>query len=372
MSSQILNRPFVLSLFFLLSLLAILYAGTIHAQPETRVKDVARVAGVRENQLIGYGLVVGLNGTGDSSKALFTNRSLVSMLDHLGLTVDINKLKVSNVAAVMITAELPPFVRSGDRIDVTLSSLGDAKDLEGGILLQTPLAAADNLVYAVAQGPVSIGGSNVNAGDGLKNHPTVAKIPGGAIVEREVTSAITMADGDTIPLVLNRPDFITASRLVEAINAGFGAQTAQAKDASLVNVKIPAQYKENTVGFVAMLEELRIKPDTIAKVVINERTGTIVVGEDVRISQVAVSHGKLSLSIEAEEDALWEGREKPEEKKATEATMIEKKLVLMKESARIADVVSALNAVGANPRDVIAILQAIKAAGALHAELIIM
>lgn len=369
MLSQILNRPFVLSLFFLLSLFAIFYAGTIQAQPETRVKDVARVAGVRENQLIGYGLVVGLDGTGDSNKALFTNRSLVSMLDHLGLTVDITKLKVSNVAAVMVTADLPPFVRSGDRIDVTLSSLGDAKTLEGGILLQTPLQAADKLVYAVAQGPVSIGGSNVNAGEGLKNHPTVARIARGAIVEREVVSAV--AEGDTIPLVLNRPDFITASRLVEVINASFGSQTAQAKDASLVNVKVPAQYKENPVGFVAILEELRIKPDTIAKVVVNERTGTIVVGEDVKISQVAVSHGKLSLTVKAEEEALWEGK-MPEEKKVTEATMMEKKLVLMKESPRIADVVAALNSVGATPRDVIAILQAIKAAGALHAELIIM
>ncbi|MEW5768480.1 MAG: flagellar basal body P-ring protein FlgI [bacterium] len=365
----IMKRQTILWLFFLLLLGAILYAGTIKAQPETRVKDAARVAGVRENQLIGYGLVVGLNGTGDSSKALFTNRSLVSMLDHLGLTVGINNLKVSNVAAVMITADLPAFVRTGDRIDVTLSSLGDAKDLEGGVLLQTPLYAADKLVYAVAQGPVSIGGSNVNAGEGLKNHPTVARITRGAIVEREVVSAV--AEGDTIPLVLNRPDFITASRLVEAINAVFGSQTAQARDASLVDVKVPAQYQENPVGFVAMLEELKIKPDTIAKVVINERTGTIVVGEDVKISQVAVSHGKLSLTIEAEEEALGEGKE-AEEKKATAATVMEKKLVLMKESARIADVVAALNSVGATPRDVIAILQAVKAAGALQAELIIM
>jgi flagellar P-ring protein precursor FlgI len=333
----------------------------LDASPKVRIKDLTRFSGVRENQISGYGLVVGLDGTGDDEDTFFTAHSVANMLQHFGITVDRGEMKVENIAAVIVTAELPPFSRKGDRIDVVLSSLGNAETLEGGILLQTPLLAADGNIYAVAQGPVSIGGSNVNRGGGLKNHPTVAHIPKGAIIEREVTP--TIAKDGSISIILRNPDFTTCSRLVKAIDSVFGEDTAKAEDASKIVVSIPDKYKGDVVLFAAMLEEIEVEPDLPTKVVVNERTGTIVMGGDVKISRVAVTHGNISLTVMetikgAEEEEIV--REKKEN------------IFVMPEGADVNTVVSTLNAVGATPRDIIAILEAIKQAGALHAELVVM
>ncbi|HAV42742.1 TPA: flagellar biosynthesis protein FlgA [bacterium] len=344
-------------------LMALLIQSPCFAQPEVRVKDIARVVGVRSNQLVGYGLIVGLDGSGDSDKTLFTMQSVVSMMEKLGVTVDRAKLKVKNVAAVVVTAELPPFARAGDKIDITVSSLGDADSLEGGILLQTPLLAANSQVYAVAQGTVSLGGSNVNLMGGLRNYPTVGRIPQGAIVEREITSPILDEDKKSLSLALNRPDFTTISRLVKVINTKFTPATSKAMDASLIKVEIPREFKDDVIGFVASLEELTLTPDRKIRVIINERTGTIVAGGDATISKVAVSHGSLSLKVF--EKVKIPGREARIEEKG-------ERTVIMQETATVDNVVKALNVIGATPRDIIAIIQAIDAAGALHAELVLM
>lgn len=333
------------------------------AQPEVRVKDITRVVGVRSNQLVGYGLIVGLEGSGDSDRTAFTMQSMVSMMKRLGVTVDRTEMKVENVAAVVVTAELPPFARPGDKIDVTVSSLGDAETLEGGVLLQTPLLAANNEVYAVAQGAVSLGGSNANIMGGLRNYPTVGRIPWGAIVEREITSPILDEDEKSLSLSLDRPDFTTASRLVKVINTKFTPVTSKALDASLIKVNIPREFKDDVVGFVAALEELTLTPDERVKVIINERTGTVVAGGNATISKVAVAHGNLSLRVI--ERVRVPGQEARIEEK-------QERVIVMQETATVDNVVKSLNAIGSTPRDIIAILQAIDAAGALHAELALM
>ena len=344
-----------------LAALFLLTSFSFASEVEVRVKDISRIDGLRENQLVGYGLIVGLEGTGDSKKTLFTNASVVNMLERLGVTVDSEKMGVKNVAAVMVTAELGPFAREGDRIDVTVSSLGDAKTIEGGILLQTPLLAANKEVFAVAQGSISIGGSNEALESGqVENFPTVARVPQGAIIEKTLTSSL-LKNG-MISLILDRADFTNASRLVKAINSKFGDSTALATDASLVNIAVPKDYKDDLVGFVAELEMVTLTPDSLPKVVINERTGTVVMGENVRISQVAISHGNLSLTVTAIE------------KKKGEKTEVEKqeRNIVLEGSAAVSDIVIALNKIGATPRDITAIFQAIKAADALHAQLVLM
>jgi len=285
----------------------------------------------------------------------------VNMLERLGVTVDSEKMGVKNVAAVMVTAELGPFAREGDRIDVTVSSLGDAKTIEGGILLQTPLLAANKEVFAVAQGSISIGGSNEALESGqVENFPTVARVPQGAIIEKTLTSSL-LKNG-IISLILDRADFTNASRLVKAINSKFGDSVALATDASLVNIAVPKDYKDDLVGFVAELEMVSLTPDSLPKVVINERTGTVVMGENVRISQVAISHGNLSLTVRVIEKIMGE---------KTEVEKQERNIVL-EGSVAVSDIVIALNKIGATPRDITAIFQAIKAADALHAQLVIM
>ncbi len=321
-------------------------------ETEVRVKDLCRIEGVRPNQLIGYGLVVGLQGTGDAKGTFFTAQSIVNMLTRLGISVDKEKMKIGNVAAVMVTAQLPSFARAGDKIDIVVATLGDAKSLEGGVLLQTPLSGADNEVYALAQGVISMGGKMRG-----KGQLTVAKISQGAIIEKEVTCSIVKEDA--ISLILNEADFTTASRIATAINAKFAPTTAKALDPSLVLVKIPANYKEKTVEFIAALEGLTLIPDIVAKVIINERTGTIVMGKDIRISQVAVSHGDISVVVKAT------GEKETKETK-------EERIIILSPGISINDIVAALNAIGATPDDLIAILQAIKSAGALHAKIIIM
>lgn len=337
-----------------------------------RVKDVAKVQGVRSNQLVGYGLVVGLAGTGDSNKSLFTIQSVASMLKSFGVTMNAAQVQSKNVAAVMITAQLPPFVKPGDTIDVTISSLGDAKSLQGGTLVQTPLRAANGAVYAVGQGPLSLGGYSAGGSGNSqqKNFPTVGTIPGGAIVERDVPADFS-ANG-TITLALNQPDFTTASRVSEAVESRFGA-IAYARDPGTVIVTVPGEYSSSVVSFVAALEELPVTPDAVAKVIINERTGTIVMGSQVSISEVAVAQGSLTVKITTSQEVsqpplLSGGKTVVTDKKEVAVDEQKGSLIVLPASTKVGDVVNALNAVGATPRDIMAILQAMKAAGALHAE----
>jgi flagellar P-ring protein precursor FlgI len=419
--------------------------------PFVRLKDICRISNVRPNQLTGYGLIIGLNGTGDGKNTFFTAQSIVNMLQHFGVTVDKDKMKVNAIAAVMVTAELPAFSRIGDKIDVTVSALGDTSDLNGGILLQTPLVGADKAIYAVAQGPVSLGGGDAGGKGGKKKaHPTVGRVADGGIVEKEITCPI-MVNGK-LSLVLKNSDFTTVARIVEAIDAKFSAGCATGIDSSKVDVSVPSEYTNNIVGFISLMENLSITPDVVARVVINERTGTVVMGENLCILPVAVSHKDLYLVVTGEE----ERREKQEVKaeaptiiisapeigtetmaKALESIKLnptpeqittvldmikqqqtatasqtgqtpsagtettpassalsetegsikgasgtkpgaqatsqsQGRVVVLSTRVKVGDVVKGLSAVGATPQDVIAVLQAIKAAGALQAEIVIM
>ena len=355
-------------------------AGALPVMAETmgavaRIKDVAKVQGVRANQLLGYGLVVGLAGTGDSStKSIETMQSIASMLRTFGVTVPSSQMQSKNVAAVMVTAQLPPFAKPGDTIDITGSSMGDSKSLQGGTLLQTPLRAANGQVYAVGQGPVSTGGFVFGSGcnSQQKNFPTVGTMPNGAIVEKDVP--MQFSNNGTVTLSLAQPDFTTATRIGDAINYRFGA-IATARDPGTVVIAVPAEYQgDGLVGFVASLEELSIVPDNAAKIVINERTGTIVMGANVAIDSVAVTQGGLTIKISKSTDVS----QPPPLSRGTTTTTTNTNVsveedkgntILLPSTANVGDVVNALNAVGATPRDVISILQAIKAAGALHADL---
>lgn len=337
----------------------------------TRIKDIAKVQGVRTNQLVGYGLVVGLNGTGDSDKMKYTIQSIGSMLSDFGVGIDTSGLKPKNVAAVMVTATLPPFVREGDTIDITVSSMGDAKSIEGGVLIQTPLKAGNGNVYAVAQGPVSTGGFSAAGGSRQKNFPTVATTPGGAIVERSVEDNLDGMNG--ISLSLAKADFSTAARVADAINAQFG-NIARAANPGRIDITVPPYARNNIVGFIASLEELSVTPDNIAKVVVNERTGTIVMGGNVSVDTVAVAQGGINVRIEKstevyEPSPFSLGTTVVTKNEDVEVEEAAANSIILPATANVGDIVGALNAVGATPRDIIAILQAIKASGALHAEL---
>jgi len=340
-----------------------------------RIKDIAKVQGVRSYQLMGYGLVVGLNGTGDSNKSVETVQSIVNMLKAYGVAVNQSSLKSDNVAAVMVTATLPPFVREGDTIDITVSSIGDADSIQGGTLLQTPHKAGNGEVYAVAQGPVSTGGFVAGRGGGnstaTKNFPTVGMTPNGAIVERTVED--DLGRNGRLSLSLSNPDFTTATRMAEAINSQYGG-VAQAVNPGRIDINIPAYYKGNVVGFVASIEELPIMPDKVAKIVVNERTGTIVMGGDVTVDEIAITQGGLSIRVQKNEEAnqpepFSYGTTIVTKKSDVEVTEDKASTVVLPATANINDIVGALNAVGATPRDTISILQAMKAAGAIHAEL---
>lgn len=351
--------------------------ASIH-QPTVRIKDIARFEGVRDNQLYGLGLVIGLEGTGDGRGSQANVQMVANMLERFGISIDRDALRLRNVAAVMVTADLPTFVRPGDRIDVTVSSFGDARSLQGGFLLQTPLEAADGQVYAVAQGAVSIGGFNVRAGGGAqvqRNHAAVGQVPNGAIVERTVPSNVV--HGDRLTLILSEPDFTTASRVAEAINDMFTPDTARAVDRSAIELRVPSIFAEQPVEFMAIVEELTVTPDAVARIVINERTGTIVMGHRARIATVAVAHGGLSVRVEPDPQFAFlppNGDNGPVTPVVVETMRIDVTeeagdVVLLQGGASVEDVVQALNAIGATPRDIIAILQAIKAAGALYGEL---
>ncbi len=341
-----------------------------------RVKDLAAVKGVRENQIIGYGLVVGLNGSGDKTGTEFTVRSLSSLLAKLGIGIDAEAVQVKNVAAVMVTSSLPAFARNGSRLDAVISSLGDATSLEGGTLLMTPLFGTDGQVYAIAQGPVSVGGFSAGGGAGptqQKNHPTVGRIASGATVERELLNLLSSRS--QLELALGIPDFTTALRTAAAINAALGSGVARAVDAGTIQLALPAGGDEAIVRFLAQVEAIEVRPDHRARVVLNERTGTVVMGADVSISTVAVAHGNLTVTVRAEnqvsqpepfsrlgETVVVQNQDLTVEEEAAQLTLVQGPVT-------IAELVRGLNALGVTPRDLIAILQAIRAAGALSAEL---
>lgn len=349
-------------------------ATAMAASSVTRIKDIAKVQGVRTNQLVGYGLVTGLAGTGDSNTLVQTRQSTANMLKSFGITVNEAQLKSKNVAAVMVTAQLPAFAKPGDTIDMTISSMGDAKSLQGGILLQTPLRAANGQVYAVGQGPVSTGGYNASSGGSSqqKNFPTTGTTPNGAIVERDVPTQLLSSEG-SITLSLSQPDFTTATRIADTIDSRFGSIT-NTKDPGTIVVTVPSGYGSNVVGFIAAIEELYINPDNIARIVINERTGTIVMGSNVSIDEVAVAQGGLSISITKTTDVSQPPPFSNGSTVITNSTAVDVKedkanIMVLPSTASVGDVVRGLNAIGATPRDIISILQAIKAAGALHADL---
>lgn len=343
-----------------------------------RIKDLTEMQGVRDNQLVGYGLVVGLNDTGDSSNNGITMLTVANMMEHMGMTIDRDAVDVDNVAAVMITADLPPFARTGTKIDVVVSSIGDAESLFGGVLLQTPLIGPDNEVYAVAQGPLVVGGMGAGGAAARveKNHPTVARIPNGALVEREVGFSLP-ADGK-YEYHLRDADFTTLSRMVDTVNNTFGSGVARAVDSATMEVRLPEDFRNNPVRFLSGIENLQVNPDSRARIVVNERTGTIVMGSSVRLSTVAVAHGNIRLTVK--ESALVSQPHPFSELGETvvipdtelELEEEDASFVVMEEGVSVGDVASALNAIGVSPRDVITIFEAIKAAGAMRAELVIM
>jgi len=350
---------------------------TISQTGGSRVKDLTTVEGVRDNQLTGYGLVVGLAGSGDG-KISETVQSLANMLERFGVTVPAESLKSGNVAAVMLTADIPPFAKPGSRIDVTVSSIGDAKTLQGGVLLQVPLMGANDVVYAVAQGAIAVGGFLEGKGGAggstvQKNHPTVATIPSGAIVEREV--AQNMVRNNTMNLLLRQPDYITAARLAEAVNGVFPG-SAVAQDAARVNVKVPAEYGEYAVNFLATLGSLEVAPDSVARIVINERTGTIVATTNARISKVAINHGAITIAIASnmnvsQPGAFSGGTTAVTPTTTTDVTEQQSGFKMVEDAPSIERVAAALNALGVTTRDMMSIFQAMKTAGALQAELVL-
>jgi flagellar P-ring protein precursor FlgI len=363
----------------LLACAALLLAAP-QALANSRIKDIADFEGVRDNLLVGYGLVVGLNGTGDASEMAFTKQSLIAMLERLGvntrdLTAD---LKAKNVAAVMVTAKLPPFSRQGTRIDVQASAMGDAKSLQGGTLLVTPLVGADGEIYAVAQGSVASGFTASGAGASItRNVPTSGRIANGAIVEREIK--FNLGSLDVVRVTLRNPDFTTSKRVAEAINAFLGQAQARPSDPSTIEVVVPPSYRNNVVALLTDIEQLRIQPDQMARVVVDEQNGVIVMGENVRISTVAIAQGNLTIRIT---ETPQVSQPTPFSSGGTTTTVArtdiqvdegaDRKLSVMSTGVNIQELVNGLNALGVGPRDMITILQAIKSAGALQAEIEVM
>lgn len=344
------------------------------AQATSRIKDIIDIEGVRDNMLVGYGLVVGLNGTGDSlGGSPFTRESLIGMLERLGVNIRDTGLDTDNVAAVMVTATLPPFARQGTRIDVQTSSLGDADSLLGGQLLVTPLIGADGEVYAVAQGPVTVGGFSAGgqAAQVTQGVPTAGRIPGGAIVEREI--AFALADMDTLRLSLRNPDFTTASRVTQTINAALGSRLARAQDPATIELRVPLD--QDIVSLITSIEQLTVDPDQPARVVIDESTGVIVMGENVRVSTVAIAQGNLTVRVTETPQVVQPNPFAEGQTQTVPRTDIaidtgeDRQLGILGQSVSLQDLVQGLNALGVSPRDMISILQSIKAAGALQAEI---
>jgi flagellar P-ring protein precursor FlgI len=354
----------------------LMFASVVpRAAASSRIKDVAHFTGVRNNSLAGYGLVIGLKGTGDKQQTIFTQQTLLNMLNRYGLNLGNQTIRVQNIAAVMVTADLPAFERPGSKIDVTVSSIGDAASLQGGILLQTPLSGSDGNVYAVAQGALVLGGFSAgNDTTGVTvNHPTVGRISNGATVERAVTTGLPQTV-ETLDLELDRTDFTNVGRVAQALNQAFGHPIASALDGRSVRLSLPMDYRQRPVEFIAAVEAVSVDMDTKAKVVVNERTGTVIIGSDVTISPVAISHGNLSIQIETKFDvsqpnALSQGRTVVTPEQKVTAQEQRSNFVTLNKNATVEDLIRALNALGVTPRDTIAILEALKAAGALQAEL---
>lgn len=374
------------SLLAAVALSTLIFTGHADAQSAssgvmTRIKDIVEFEGVRDNMLIGYGLVVGLNGTGDSlNNSPFTEQSIIGMLDRLGVNVRDNKLNTKNIAAVMVTATLPPFTNQGARIDVSISALGDSKSLQGGTLLVTPLLSADGQVYAVAQGPVSIAGfaAKGDAGSVTQNIPTAGRIAAGAIIEREIP--FDLEGQKSTRLALRNPDFTTARRIAAAINSHLKFPAATAQNPASVEVKVPPGYNAGLINLLTDIEQLRIAPDHVARIVIDERSGVIVMGKDVRISTVALAQGNLTIRITetpqvSQPQPFSEGGETvvvPRSTIQVEDGGEGKQLAVLPEGVSLQELVTNLNALGVGPRDIITILQAIKASGALQAEIEVM
>lgn len=356
--------------------LAPLSLAAVPAEAQVKLRDLVSIEGVRGNQLVGYGLVIGLQATGDTLRnSPFTQQSLNAMLERMGVNVNDQRVQSRNTAAVVVTATLPPFARQGSPIDLQASSLGDAKSLQGGMLMVTPLLGADGEVYAVGQGPVIVGGLDASGqAQSIKaGVMTGGRVPGGGIVEREVPNAL---DGmGTLRLALSATDFSTASLIEDAINARFGAGTARAQDLGTVDVQVPPAYQSRMTALIAALERIEVRPETPASVVIDEKSGTIVIGADVKLNTVAITHGNLTIKITetpqiSQPDPLSNGQTV-----VTPNTNVQvddksgRKFQIMKKSATLKDVVDGLNALGLGPKDMIQVLSALKASGALHAEL---
>ncbi len=338
-----------------------------------RIKDIAVFSGMRNNQLVGYGLVVGLGGTGDKRDSPFTNRSMSNMLQRMGVAVDPDDLKPSNVAAVMVTAKMPVSAKPGSPLDITVSSVGAATSLQGGVLLQTPLKGVDGKVYALAQGSLALGGYSVEgaAARTQKNNTTVATVPGGATIERAVPFDFNQQDHLTLHMSNN--DFSTTMQVVERLNASMGGNYAKAENSGTVHIEIPRAYQGNLVPLIASVENLEITPDSIAKVVVDERTGTVVLGRDVRLSHVAVAHGNLQVTVQESAQVSQPGPFSQGQTVVVPETAInvreENRNLHLLEGATLQELVDGLNAIGATPRDLISILKTLKSSGALHAEL---
>lgn len=356
-------------------------AAPVAASDMVRLKDLGKLKGWRDNTLVGYGIVTGLAGTGDSPTNRTTRQTIANVLSQFNVAVTPDEVQSRNVAAVMVSATLPPFAREGDQVDVLVTSMGDARSLVGGSLLVTPLKAPNGAIYALAQGPLSVGGYryDMNGNVVQKNHPTTGMVPAGATVEKGVSSSLMAQDG-TVTFVLSEPDFSTADRLSTALNEAFGRSLAQPKDAEGIRIEVPADERGNLVHFLAQVENVWVKPDRRARVVINERTGTVVSGGDVTLSKVAIAHGDLKISIVTDNEVSQPFSIGGFQPGARTALVSNSRISVEEQQGgtfiaaqhnTVADLVEALNRVKTNTRDIIAILQAVKAAGALHADLII-
>ncbi len=343
-----------------------------------KVHDLVDVVGARENQLIGYGVVTGLNGTGDDISSPFALQSLRALLRRLGVQVDSRQIRLKNVAAVIVTANIPPFARNGSKLDIVVSSMGNARSLRGGVLIQTPLRGADRKTYAVGQGPLVLGGFSASGGSGSsvqENVTTTARVPNGALIEREIKTVFA-TDGK-VTLALRAPNFDTATRIAEGLNKAMGDGTARTLDAGSIEVKAPSELKNRPVELISKLGDVEVDPGTLARVVLNERTGTIVAGGDVRLSPVAIAQGGITISVKESKEVSQPGafaRGTPAAVPRTDIEAAEQKppaLTYVNGAASLAEVAQALSTFGVTPRELGSILQALKAAGALRAEVIV-
>jgi flagellar P-ring protein precursor FlgI len=357
---------------------AVLFTATGHTEGATRLKDIASLQGTGSTPLIGYGLVIGLNKTGDKRQTIFSAQTLANMLERFGVSVPALQIKVENIASVLVTTELPPYARAGARLDVTVSSVGDARSLQGGTLLPSPLRGSNGEIVALAQGPLSIGGFGGGTGSNSVqiNHLTVGRVPSGALVQ--VGSGATLGTMDALVLTLRDPDFVSASRVAQAINRDLGVDAAHVLDPGTVSLQVPVTYRTNVAELMARIEVLSVDTDAVARVVINERTGTVVVGGHVRLGPAAVAHGNLSVMISTKVEVSQPSplaRTGDTQVIANETVKVKEtsnQLVTLEEGTTLDAVVRGLNALGASPRDIIAIMQALKAAGALRAEIVIL